>query len=135
MIVSVPTMAGGLVTVLGLSATIGALALPGFGRSHGSAIQSQYVLASTNPMATTRKRLNSEDRVKIAQPIKRKTFILLSPNFCVKLIAIREKYGQKFLFCHFRGFAQIKLSKPLHSSTQSHPILSLGLAGFGCAPL
>jgi hypothetical protein len=69
MIVSVPTMAGGLVTVLELSATTGALALPGFGRSQGPAIQSQYVLVSTAPMATIRRRLSNEDRVKIAQSL------------------------------------------------------------------
>ena len=67
MIVSVPTIAAGGVTVFELSATTGALALPELGRSQGPAVQSQYVLASTNPMATTRKMLNNEDRVKIVQ--------------------------------------------------------------------
>lgn len=66
MMVSVPTIAGGGVTALALSATTGALPLPRLGRSQGPVVQSQYVLVSTNPTATTRKILSNEDLVKIA---------------------------------------------------------------------
>jgi hypothetical protein len=104
MMVSVPTSAGAGVAVLGLSATTATLPLPGLGRSHGPAVQSQYVLASTNPMATTRKRLSNEDRVKIVQSFnlnRKRPLILLSPNHCVKLIQFVTSVIKSFLFGHF----------------------------------
>jgi hypothetical protein len=120
MMVSVPTRAGGGVAVLALSATTGTLPLPGLGRSQGPAVQSQYVLASTNPMATIRKRLNNEDRVKMVQSFnlnRKRTLILLSPNFCVKLINLLQVCSKAFCSGIF------------------HQILVLGLVDLGRAPL